>query len=92
MGRQRVPKGQIVLKKAEKLKAVAATLPSEATLEDFAARFKSMYAKDWNNIVSRYKAHERLTKPGKTHPMPEPNTYLLNMVKAYRKQAADKLK
>ncbi len=83
MGRARVPKGQIVLKKAEKLKAVDEALPSGSSAEDFAAKFKELYPKDWANIVSRYRAHERLTKPGKSHPMPEPDTYLLNMVKNY---------
>jgi hypothetical protein len=85
MGRKTVPKGQVVLKKAEKLKVVGAALPSGASAEDFAAKFKELYPKDWDNIVSRYKAHERLTKPGKSHPMPEPNQYLLNMAKGFLK-------
>ena len=83
MGRQRVPKGQIVLKKAEKLKAVEAGLPKGASAEDFVAKFKELYPGDWDNIGKRYGAHERLTPRGKSHPMPEPDTYLLNMVKNY---------
>jgi hypothetical protein len=83
MARQRVPKGQVVLKKAEKLKAVESALPSGASAQDFAAKFKELYPNDWANIGKRYRAHERITPRGKSHPMPEPETYLLNMVKAY---------
>jgi hypothetical protein len=85
VGRKAVPKGQVVLKKGEKLRAVGAALPSGASAEDFAAKFRELYPKDWDNIVSRYKTHERLTKPGKSHPMPEPKKYLLNMVKVFLK-------
>jgi len=86
MARQRVPKGQIVLKKDDKLKAVEAALPKGASAEDMAAKFKELYPNDWDNIGKRYRAHERLTKPGKSHPMPQPDTYLLNMVKTYMRK------
>jgi len=83
MGRQHSPKGQIVLKKSEKLKAVGAALPAGSTASAFAAEFKKMYPKDWENIVHRYNQHQRQTKPGKTHPMAEPEKYLMNMVKNF---------
>lgn len=35
-------------------------------------------------IINRYEAHERLTKPGKSHPMPVPPSYLLNKFRKYR--------
>jgi len=85
MGRKHAPKGQVVLKKDEKLKAVAAALPAGTSPEDFAAKFREIYSGDWDRIVARYRAHERLTPRGKTHPMPKPETYLLNMVKNYLK-------
>ncbi len=81
MGRKHSPKGQVVLKKAEKLKAVEASLSSGASDGTFAAKFKEMYPQDWAKIVGRYKQHERT---GKAHPMPEPEKYLLNMVKVYK--------
>lgn len=85
MGREHAPKGQIVLKKAEKLGAVEAALPPESSPEDLAAKFQEMYPEDWQNIVRRHKAHERRTPPGKAHPMPDPKKYLLNMVKNFIK-------
>ncbi len=85
MGRKHSPKGQIVLKKTEKLKAVNASLPPGSSPDDFAAKFQEMYPEDWGKIVRRYQAHERQTKKGKGHPMPEPKTYLLNMVKHFIK-------
>ena len=73
MGRKHTPKGQIVLQKVVKLKAVDAALPSGASPEDFAAKFKEMYPEDWVNILRRYETHERQTPRGKGHPMPEPS-------------------
>jgi hypothetical protein len=90
MGRTHSPKAQVVFKKAEKLDALAAALPADASLQTFVARFKEMYPGDWDRIIARYKEHERKTKPGNSHPMPEPETYLMNMVKAYKAAAAKK--
>lgn len=84
MGRTHSPKGQVVLNKKQKLKAVDEALPKDATLQTIVAKFKEMYPGDWDRIAARYKEHERKTKPGKSHPMPEPETYLLNMVKTYK--------
>jgi len=89
MGRKHSPKGQIVLKKAEKLSAVKAALPGGATAEDFASKFQEMYPQDWDRINGRYKQHEGGTPRGKSHPMPEPKKYLLNMVKHFLKQDAE---
>jgi hypothetical protein len=75
-----------VLKKAEKLAAVDAALPEGSSPEDFAAKFQEMYPEDWGKITRRYKAHERHTPRGKGHPMPEPATYLVNMVKNFIKK------
>jgi hypothetical protein len=43
VGREHSPKGQIVLKKAEKLETVNAALPAGSSPEDFAAKFQEMY-------------------------------------------------
>lgn len=87
MGRVHSPKGQVVLNKGHKLKAVAAQLSPEASDDDFAAKFKELYPEDWDRIVSRYRKHERVNK-GKPHPMPNPEKYLLSMVKTHRAKAA----
>jgi len=85
VGRIHSPKGQIVLKKAEKLEAVNVALPPGSSPEDFAKKFQEMYPEDWSKIIRRYNAHERHTPRGKGHPMPEPTQYLLNMVKNFIK-------
>jgi hypothetical protein len=85
VGRKHSPKGQIVLKKAEKLKAVRAALPPGSPPEDFVAKFQELYPEDWGKINRRYQAHERQNAKGKGHPMPEPKQYLLNMVKNFIK-------
>jgi hypothetical protein len=80
MGRKHSPKGQVVLRKDEKMKSVVAALPAGSTPDSYATKFQEMYPEDWGKIVRRYKRHERQTPRGKAHPMPEPNQYLLNMV------------
>jgi hypothetical protein len=47
------------------------------------AKFKELYPEDWQSLVYRYEEHERHTPKGKSHPMPEPTQYLLNIVKNY---------
>jgi len=84
VGRTHSPKGQIVLKKKEKLEAVKAAMPGAYSLEDFAAKFQEMYPEDWGKIASRYEEHERNAQ-GKGHPMAQPWQYLLNMVKNFLK-------
>lgn len=89
MGRTHSPKGQIVLRKKEKLEAVKAAMPVACSREDFAAKFQEMYPEDWNRIILRYEQHER-NSGGKGHPMAEPWQYLLNMVEVFMKaQDAD---
>ena len=83
MSRQRVPKGQIFLKKDEKVSAVIAALENTHTEMQFVEKFKELYPNDWEKIIKRYNAHERLTPEGKTHPMPNPTQYLIN---TYRNQ------
>lgn len=84
MGRTQLPKGQIVLKKKEKLEAVKAAMPFKYAPEDFAAKFQEMYPKDWDNIVRRFQAHEDKSS-GEGHPMAQPWQYLMNMVKVFLK-------
>jgi hypothetical protein len=83
MGRQRVPKGQIIQKKDEKIGAVIQALPDGYSEQDFVQQFREMYPREWNNVVARYEAHERLTKPGKAHPMAPPEKYMKNALKAH---------
>ncbi len=83
MNRQRVPKGQIFLRKEEKVSATIDALESPHTEMQFVEKFKELHPDDWEKIVKRYNAHERLTPTGKSHPMPNPAQYLLN---TYRNQ------
>ena len=76
-------KGQIVLKRERKLEVVYRAMPPQSAIEEHMAKFKELYPEDWQSLVYRYKEHERHTPKGKSHPMPEPTQYLLNMVKKY---------
>lgn len=84
MSRKRVPKGQVFLKKEEKLLATIAHLDANYSDDEFISKFKELYPEDWGNIVKRYDAHEQLTPKGKVHPMPPPPKYLLNISHKYR--------
>lgn len=84
--RKRVSKGQIIIKKEEKLARIFDIMPEGYTEEDFINKFKEEFPKDWERIVKRYNEHERLTPKGKSHPMAEPKKYLLNAMKVYIKK------
>jgi hypothetical protein len=86
MSRQRVPNGQIFLKKEEKASATIAALDSAHTEMQFVEKFKELYPEDWEKVVKRYNAHERLTPEGKSHPMPNPTQYLINIYRNHKRK------
>ena len=71
----------VVVKKEEKIEAVFQALGENVSEENFVSKFKEMYPKDWQRVVSNYEKEERKTKPGKSHPMPSPDVYMRNMYK-----------
>lgn len=74
----------VIPKKAEKVADVANSLPTGFSFEDFLLEFQQKYPKDWDRVVREYQKHERKTKPGKKHPMPEPTQYLRNALNVHR--------
>jgi hypothetical protein len=55
-------------------------------IQEFKAKFKDMYPKDWQHIISVYQKEERADTKHKGHPMPEPEVYLDNTYKIARKK------
>ena len=84
MTRARVPNTQVFLKKEEKILRTLKDLDANHFDSDFILKFKELYPDDWQKIVDRYEAHERLTPKGKSHPMPLPEKYLLNISRKLR--------
>lgn len=84
MNRQRVPKGQVFQKSEEKIIKTLLKLDKNCNNEAVLNKFKELFPEDWMKIIKRYEAHERLTPPGKSHPMPVPPSYLLNKFRKYR--------
>jgi len=79
----------VILKKSEKVAAVVATLPQRFTFDDFLLAFQAQHQKDWAKVVREYQKHEKNTKPGKSHPMPEPAQYLRNALNVHQKSTAN---
>lgn len=75
----------VILKKDEKIQSVVEALSADYTQDEFIDRFIEMHPKDWERIQKNYRDHERRTKPGKSHPMPEPKQYLLNVLNVWLK-------
>lgn len=69
---------QVMLKMTEKIAATAAALGENFSPDDFVEKFKELHPKDWEKIERSFRKHERDTKPGKSHPMPEPSQYIKN--------------
>lgn len=76
----------VVVKKEEKVRNIFLEKGIDISEEEFIENFKSLHPKDWERIVSRYNKEKEKTKPGKKHPMPEPNKYLSNTYKVYKKK------
>lgn len=81
---------QVIVKKEEKISAVVASLETGFTETQFVEAFIQMHPKEWEHVQKVYRDHERKTKPGKTHPMPEPRQYLINALKVWRTQVVKK--
>ncbi len=73
----------VITKKDEKIQATVEALDQGFSQEQFIEKFKELFPKDWFRIEKNYQDHERKTKPGKSHPMPEPNQYLRNALKVW---------
>lgn len=76
----------VILKKEEKIQATCNLLKPEFTFEEFLEAFKTLYPKDWEKLGKEYAKHERKTKPGKSHPMPDPVQYMKNTLNVYQKK------
>lgn len=72
-----------ITKKDEKVEAAVSALYENFTQDEFIEKFIELYPKDWEKIEKSYRKHERDTKPGKTHPMPEPRQYLKNALNTW---------
>ncbi|NMA49625.1 MAG: hypothetical protein GX947_07650 [Tissierellia bacterium] len=77
------------MKAHEKIPKVIEALDQGFTDDEFIEKFQEMFPKEWQNVNRRYNQHERLTKEGKSHPMPEPKKYLLLKSHKYLKQVRD---
>ena len=73
----------VILNKDEKIQSVVEALPDVFTQDEFLDQFIATHPEDWARIQENYRDHERRTKPGKSHPMPEPRQYLLNALNVW---------
>ena len=78
MGRQKVGNGAVIVKKDEKVEATIAALKNMESFDEVYETFQKLYPKEWTRLNLRYEEHQRLTKPGKGHPMPKPEQYMKN--------------
>ena len=76
----------VFTKKEEKISTVVNELADGFSSDDFVAKFKELYPKDWAKVEKNYSDHERKTKPGKSHPMPEPTQYIKNSLNVWLKK------
>jgi len=86
VSRKRVSKGSIIPKKEFKIAGIISSIPADADFESFFTEFKRVYPKDWARVNARYQEHERLTKPGKSHPMAHPTSYMKTAFNSFKKK------
>ncbi len=73
----------VFIKKDKKIAVVVSKLPNGYTDDNFIALFKELYPDEWQKIEKRYQQHLLNSKPAKKIPMPKPEKYLLNALKAW---------
>lgn len=73
----------VVTKKDEKIAATVAALGENFSPDEFVEKFKELHPKDWGKIEKNFRNHERDTKTGKAHPMPEPSQYIKNALNVW---------
>lgn len=73
----------VITKKAEKVRMTVETLAAGFSFEQFLAAFQALYPKDWEKVQREHAKHERKTKPGKNHPMPDPVQYMRNALNVH---------
>ncbi|MDD3173368.1 MAG: hypothetical protein PHF63_06880 [Herbinix sp.] len=74
----------VIAHKEEKVAKVFEIYGKDISEDEFKSAFIKEYPKEWEKINKTYAKEERNTKPGKNHPMPEPDTYLHNTYKVYK--------
>ena len=73
----------VILNVDEKVKLVIETLQEGYSEDDFFAQFVKMYPKDYEKCQKKFLEEEHKTKPGKTHPMQNPEKHIKNALKSY---------
>ena len=76
----------VIVKKNKKIGQVVSSLTVGFTDDQFVDAFIEKFPKEWNRVKKVYSDHERRTKPGKSHPMPEPKKYLVNALTNWKKK------
>lgn len=76
--------GNLISRKSEKAFALFGAMGADDGAERFAELFREAHPSDWAKIVERYEDEELATRPGKKHPMPEPEVYLRDMYRSMR--------
>lgn len=73
----------VILKVDEKVKSVIETFQEGYSEDDFYTRFVEMYPKDYERYRKKFLVEESKTKPGKTHPMQNPEKHIKNALRSY---------
>lgn len=81
----------LIVKKEEKIAETVSSLQNGFSEAQFVDAFIERFPKECERIQEVYRDHERRTKPGKNHPMPEPRKYLVNALKTWKKKNSGKL-
>mgnify|MGYP001069664979 FL=1 len=80
----------VILKVDEKVQNIISLLPENYSEKDFLEKFIATYPDDYGKCWNRYLKEERLTKPGKSHPMQHPDKHITNALKSYLSRTSKK--
>lgn len=78
----------IILNVDQKVENIISILPEGYSDNDFLLKFKEIYPKDYDKCMKKFLKEERMTKPGKKHPMQHPDHHIVCALRSFisRKQ------
>lgn len=79
----------ILNRKEDKIQAVLDRLPKEYTHEQFVEMFIKLFSKDWGKIKAAYIKQSQDKEPGTVINMPNPKSYLQQVLNAYLSKAKE---
>ncbi|MBO7240508.1 MAG: hypothetical protein J6V23_08535 [Bacteroidaceae bacterium] len=73
----------VIINVDNKVEYILSLLDNSYTEDEFLAKFKEIYPRDYEKCRKKFIEEEMKTKKGKMHPMQHPDKHIKNALKSY---------